>query len=310
MKIYSKIVISLKTDQVLYDEWEEYSGPIAYCGGGSKGGGDSVDKAYNAGMLALSQEQQEWAEQMFNMFKYGVTYDPYEKTEDGSTVGAQRGYDFNTTSEMNLMQQYFGAQSELMPYESETEKARLGYETEMYGAQKGLIPAQTEAAKAGLGLETSTAQMKQRLLPSEEAAQMATLGYTTAEAQSRLRLLPEEERTTAMGLRTAQMGYGERQQIITERSPVITALYKDALSGVDINRRVSEARAGVEHSFAGAETNLARTTARYGMAPSAADFRNLEIQKATGMAGAEAGVRTEAEQENFQRRVTALGMLG
>ena len=47
-----------------------------------KGGGQTtttVDPTYNAGMLELSREQQDWGKQMFNMFKYGVTYDPTEK---------------------------------------------------------------------------------------------------------------------------------------------------------------------------------------------------------------------------------------
>ena len=49
---------------------------------GSGGGGSTttttVDPVYNAGLLELSQEQQGWAAEMYNMFKYGVDYDPSE----------------------------------------------------------------------------------------------------------------------------------------------------------------------------------------------------------------------------------------
>jgi len=39
MKIYTKLVIDMTTDQILEEESFEYNGPVAQCGGGSGGGG-------------------------------------------------------------------------------------------------------------------------------------------------------------------------------------------------------------------------------------------------------------------------------
>lgn len=312
MKIYTKVVISLATLEVTDSVYEEYHGPVAYCGGGSGSSKDSIDKNYNAGMLALSQEQQTWAREMFNMFKYGVTYDPTEKVGtsaaqivnpewtawsnnsnvfkrgpeppkmidnpniSSTTLGEQNGYDPSQISEMDLMTQYFGAQSRTMPYEEAATQAGLTLEQKTAEAQVGLIPSQTEAAKAALGLQTAQATSATSLVPLQTE--------------------------------TAKLGLEQQKQVLTERSPVISQLYKDALSGVDINKRVSEARAGVQQAYAGAETGMTRNLARYGMAPNESDFRNLEIAKAKGMTGAEGDVRREADTENFQRKVTALGL--
>ena len=45
MKIYTKLVIDMATDEVLEQESFEYQGPVAQCGGGSSGGavGNSKD---------------------------------------------------------------------------------------------------------------------------------------------------------------------------------------------------------------------------------------------------------------------------
>jgi hypothetical protein len=41
MKIYTKLVIDMTTDQILEEESFEYNGPVSQCGGGSGGGGGS-----------------------------------------------------------------------------------------------------------------------------------------------------------------------------------------------------------------------------------------------------------------------------
>lgn len=296
MRIYTEIRIDMSTLEVIDSVYTEYDGPVAYCGGGSKGGGgDAVDKEYNAGMLALSQEQQSWANEMFNMFKYGTTYDPTSvDIATGKTLGEINGFDASKISEMDLMSQYFQAQSELMPYEQKATQAGLTLEQKTAEAKAGLVPLQTAAEKAGIesGLQ---------VLPYQTQAAISGLGLQTAQSESGMRLQPLAEETARLGLE-------QQKQVLTERSPVISQLYKDALSGVDVNKRVAEARAGVQQAYAGAETGMTRNLARYGMAPNESDFRNLEIAKAKGMTGAEGDVYRQADTENFQRRVTALGL--
>ena len=43
MKIYSKIIIDILTNEVVYEDSFEYTGEVAHCGGGGKGGGDDGD---------------------------------------------------------------------------------------------------------------------------------------------------------------------------------------------------------------------------------------------------------------------------
>jgi len=315
MKIYTKVVIDMKTGHVVSADTFEHTGPVALCGGGG-GGKDTVDKNYNKGMLELSREQQSWAREMFNMFKYGVSYDPYAvDAATGKSLGELQGYDASKISEMDLMGQYFQTQAGIMPKEAATVSAQLGLEKAQAEAQQGLIPSQvsTEQAKLaterqGYGLTSAQIVEQYKLLGPKTATELAKMsseqagyGLSTAQTAAEMRLLPQREEVTSLGLSQAK-------QVLTERSPVISQLYKDALSGVDINRRVSEARAGVQQAFAGAETGMTRNLARYGLAPKESDFRGLEIAKATSMAGQEGAVRREAEDENFKRRVTALGL--
>lgn len=316
MRIYTKVVIDMKTGNVIRGDMFEYEGPVAQCGGGGSKSSGTVDKAYNRGMLELSKEQQSWAEEMFNMFKYGVTYNPYQTDPaTGQTLGQLQGYDASKVSEMDLMNQYFQTQAGIMPKEAATISSQLGLEQAQAEAMRGLIPSQvsTEQAKlaterAGYGLTSAQMAEQYKLLGPSTATELAKMtsaqagyGLSAAQSASEMRLLPQREELAGLGLTQAK-------QVLTERSPVISQLYKDALSGVDINRRVSEARAGVQQAFAGAETGMTRNLARYGLAPTEADFRGIEIAKATSMAGQEGAVRREAEDENFQRRVTALGL--
>ena len=77
MKIYSQIVFDIDSGKIISEVSENYHGQIAECKGGSSTT-TTVDPVYNAGLLEISKQQQGWAGQMFNKFKYGTTYDPTE----------------------------------------------------------------------------------------------------------------------------------------------------------------------------------------------------------------------------------------
>ena len=229
MKVYSKIVINMaKPVCPIVEtecEWAEYTGPVAECKGG---GGQEVDKKYNAGMLKISQRQQVIADEMFNFFKHGVAYNPYE--EDGTTLtefAQGQGYDPEAAvSEAELTQQQFEAQSELIPFEVEAEKDRFG-----------------------------------------------------------------------------------RQK---ERGGVLRSIYKDALSGVDVEGRVSEHRAGVQQAFAKEGEIATRNLSRFGIDPGSgrgiAAFADIGLEKAKATALGETQIRRAAETEDFQRKTAAAGL--
>ncbi|MHC4640114.1 MAG: hypothetical protein ACYS32_00615 [Planctomycetota bacterium] len=235
MKIYSKIVIDMETMEVVASECFDYHGPISHCGGGKGGGGAEPDYEYNKRMASIAEDNQDMAREMFNLYKYGVTYDPNQSItlDDGTTttMGAQKGFDESAfTSEMELMQNMLRSQDELLP--SETELKRTQYE--------------------------------------------------------------------------------EGTKLVKGRSEVMQDLYKEAVAGIDVDKRISENRAGVEHAFAGQQDITNRNLSRMGIDPSSgrglAMAGDVGIQKAKALAGTEAGIRREAEDENFSRLQIAAGM--
>jgi len=169
MKVYTKIVIDMETLQVEESEWTEYYGPIWELKGGG-GGGDTVDKKYNKGMLAISEDQQDIANQMFNFFKYGVEYDPTQQIKSqewkdwkdggkqgpepkkytGQTKGDLQGYDPDSVvSEMEFMQQQLAAQSELLPFQTSAAKEQL----KTIEQRQGLTRSIYEDALRGVDVE-------------------------------------------------------------------------------------------------------------------------------------------------------------
>jgi len=224
MKVYTKIVINMEKGSVEETECFEYTGPVAECKGAAE---PKIDKKYNAGMLAISQKQQNIADEMFNYFKHGVSYNPYDEKGELTQFAQDQGYDPEAqVSESELIGQQLGAQSELIPLEVQSEKERFGQQTERRG--------------------------------------------------------------------------------------VVSSLYKDALSGVDVEGRVSEHRAGVQQAFAKEGEINARNLSRYGIDPSSgrgvSGLRDISIEKAKATALGETQIRRGAEQENFQRKTVAAGL--
>lgn len=110
MKIYDKIVIDMATGRVVEEDSFNYYGPVVLLKTSGGGGGSSYDPVYNAGMLELSEEQQGWAREMYNMYKTGNV--------EGDT-------DNSTTSEMEYNQGLVEANQALLKPRTDVEKAQL-----------------------------------------------------------------------------------------------------------------------------------------------------------------------------------------
>ena len=68
--IYTRLVLDMASGEMLEAQGFEYDGPVTECMGGSGGGSsttNTVDYAYNARMAALSEEQQGWARDYYNI---------------------------------------------------------------------------------------------------------------------------------------------------------------------------------------------------------------------------------------------------
>ena len=132
MRIYTRIVFKMDDMSVIEAEAYDYYGPVALCGGGSGGGSsttNTVDYEYNARMAALSEEQQAWAREYFEMWQ--THFKPYEIAQ------AQ-------------------ANMEMLPLETNLYKNQLQAATQ-------LLPQQTEAAQKFLEASTSGVDINERM---------------------------------------------------------------------------------------------------------------------------------------------------
>lgn len=131
MRIYTRIVFKMDDMSVIEADAYDYDGPVALCGG--SGGGSSttntVDYEYNARMAALSEEQQAWAREYFEMWQ--THFKPYEIAQ------AQ-------------------ANMEMLPLETNLYKNQLQAATQ-------LLPQQTEAAQKFLETSTSGVDINERM---------------------------------------------------------------------------------------------------------------------------------------------------
>ena len=131
MRIYTRIVFKMDDMSVIEADAYDYHGPVAMCGG--SGGGSSttntVDYEYNARMAALSEEQQAWAREYFEMWQ--THFKPYEIA----------------LAHANL---------EMLPLETNLYKNQLQAATQ-------LLPQQTEAAQKFLEASTSGVDINERM---------------------------------------------------------------------------------------------------------------------------------------------------
>jgi hypothetical protein len=244
VKIYTKIVIDVHTGAVKSSEWTEYNGPICLCKGG--GGGTEVDKKFNSGMLAISETQQDMADEMFNLFKFGVTYDPDEQlTNDDwkdwnkdrkrnasntftsqqekdrwsannpepdryeGTVGEREGYNPDDHfSEMELINEQLKAQGELLPLQTEVAKSQL----DTIGKRQGLVQSIYEDALAGVDVEGRVSEHRAGVQSAFKGAQ-----GTAVRDMARLGIDPSSGRGAAsfenIGLEKAKATAGGETQI-------------------------------------------------------------------------------------------------
>jgi hypothetical protein len=234
--------------------------------GGGGGGGMEPDKKYNKRMAKIAENNQDMAKEMFNVFKYGTTYNPNKRAHDGSMI---------ENPEWRRWRNKKGKKRRRIPEPPRQIKDPEGWTT--VGDLRGFDAEGT----------VSEMELMQQMLNS----------------QSRL-IEPEEAMKRA--------GYEEGEKLIRERSGVMQSLYKQALQGVDVEGRVSESRAGVEHAFKNQQGITNRNLGRMGIDPSSGRglsmSADVQLEKSKLLAGTEAQIRRSAEDENFDRLGNAAGL--
>lgn len=162
--IYSRVVFDMGTGAILEQEGYWWNGPVDECKGG--GGGSSttntVDYAYNARMATLSEEQQGWARDYYNMWQQ-----------------YQKPYEIAQTQ----------ANMELLPLETNLYKNQLTAATQ-------LLPQQTEAAQKFLAASTQGVDVNERmaLATADTANAWKDANAATTRAASRMGVNPNSGR--------------------------------------------------------------------------------------------------------------------
>lgn len=285
--------------------------------GGSGGGTtttttNTYDPNYNAGMLAMQQEQQAWSREMFNMFKYGTT-NPAAPAPAGtvsemqylqSLVNANAGLlGYQTAADRAYLQ----AQANIIPQEATARSQQLQLQQQLLPQEAGLRSAQIGAEQQVLPHQTTAAiqgyQLAQQLAPQEAGLRSAQIG---AEQQ----ILPHQAYTTIQQLQAQQQLTPLQTQAESNRLGLLPGYYNDAFKGVDVNQRMNEAQADVQHGFKNANEAARLDLQSYGLDPSSGRYaalnRSKTMAEAAGVAGARTQAKNIAEQEDFQRKTTGL----
>lgn len=160
--IYSRVVFDMDTGAILEQEGYWWDGPVAECKGGGGSEVNSVDYGYNARMATLSEEQQAWARDYYNMWQQH--YKPYEIAQ------AQ-------------------ANMQVLPLETEVYKQQLN-------AARDLLPQQTAAAGKFLSSATQGVDVNERmaLATADTANAWKDVSATAARQNARMGVNPNSGR--------------------------------------------------------------------------------------------------------------------
>lgn len=238
---------------------------------GGGGGGDSVDKAYNARMATISEEQQDWARDFMNFYKHGVNYDPGEEVSGYYGSGgewvegdAPPGVTPNAGSET-----YYDKETDTYKFK---EPASPGYE--QVTRTRGEIEGYDPNAQASF----------QQLEGAQIGANMELIG-------------PQK------GLALEEIG--ARRQLLPHATGVAEKYLKEAKQGIDVGKSVNQAGADVTSAFSGALKTHNRNLSRYGIDPSSDRGKSAlgatSLSRGRSLAGARSTARTQAIDTNYRR---------
>lgn len=331
--VYTRIVVNMHSGELIGAQMDVYSGSIAQCKGGPSTTVNSVDYTYNAGMLALSREQQSWARKYTNLFEYGVPYDPNE-TVSGAWINGQwvdqadlstRRVSTGGTGVSST--KVFGAKIPSGALQTIKDE-KTG--TVLYDAGGGRwLPLETARRGDIEGYDPDAQISEMELMLRNIEAQAELLPYSTAltraQAEADLQLVPEQT-SLALAQLTAERGLVPRRTALEETSlaDAATALEQhgrareafitEALSGTDVAESQDLAQAEVEHAFALTQRDFERGLVSAGARPGDTNYINAlnqrTLERTKGIAGARTQAKTLAENTLFEKLKAATALTG
>jgi len=289
-------------------------------GGGSGSTTTTVDPVYNAGILKISQEQQDWARTMENMFQYGVPYNPSDTAFTDSS-----GNVYTADQAQSMQQQINPAWTEY-----QNKMKGINTPTQLSGYDSSGVPIFTggnnPAAVANLGPEPS------KYLPSgltqttmgeannynagDNTSEMQYLQNLVNANQSLLGLqtdVSKEQLNTQMAQqKAAQQLLPQQTEAASKRLGLANNYFQNVDEGINIPERMNQAGAEVQQSFKNANKTNALNVSSFGLDPNSGKFmsqaRENANAEATGVAAARTAAKNQAQQEDFARKTTALGL--
>ena len=301
MRIYTKLRIDLDTMEVLEEESFEYAGPIALCGGSNGETSTTVvDYLYNARMADLSEEQQGWAGEMLNQYKYGESYNPNEEIyvdANGNVVDKVDAFNQVRTPGMTPKEvaRKYGTKDNNGKWRVNKEDLidENSIKDGFRAVNAGEFHGYDESKVSEMDFKDQTLQYD-----SEQLALRDEMGLDQT--------LRETEESAAL---FAQHGIADQTKQIDERAPVISEYYKEALQGDDVGAAMDTAQADAAIGLQGAQGALSRNLSRSGVSAGS----NLGINAAKDLASDysknAAFARTQARQDtqdsNFSKLESA-----
>jgi len=140
--IYTRIVMNMSTGRTLEAEGFEHHGPVAECMGGGNSGSsttNTVDYEYNRRMATLSEEQQAWAKDYFEMWRDHMK--PYEIAQTRTNMEM-------LPLESDLYRQQLSTAKELLPQQAATAQRFLAASTRGVDVNERMALATADAANA------------------------------------------------------------------------------------------------------------------------------------------------------------------
>lgn len=291
---------------------------------GSGGGGSTtttVDPLYNAGMLALSVEQQEWAEEMYNMFQYGVTYDPeevqYGTYIDGEWVSADE------LGQSEYAHEYFVENPEWQAWSQAQQQflANEGTAGPMGGVPSGIQASTTYEDWLEQNPEPEQTIPNQDMLESQTLgelhgydpdAQTSELEYLQNLVESNQALLGLQTQASASQLESQIGGLEAERELGGLKKEVAESFLKESMEGLDVGEAMDSAQAGVQHGFKKADEATRKSISQYGLDPSSGRFATMNrermLAESAGISGARNKAKQETERENYARKMAGAGL--
>ncbi len=155
MRIYTRIAMSMRTGRILRAEFVHFHGPVVLCkGGGGSSTTNTVDYGYNDRMATLSEEQQAWAREYFNMWQ--KNFKPLEIAQAQANLSL-------LPLETDLYKKQLSAASTLLPQQTQAASSFLSAATKGVDVNERMALATADAASAWKDVQAQTTRANARM---------------------------------------------------------------------------------------------------------------------------------------------------